>query len=644
MSLLDRLAHARALDRDQAPRSSRPKPSPSSIPPSSTAPPSTAGFERRERTVELDPDPPCGQARSFAPRRADERSRLLGGCLDRLALPSAAALARDLVCLGAREVDRAVFLDTETTGLGSTVPFMVGIAWVGDISGPPRQHRPSASLRSVHPCHPGEAGCEPPGEAGQLHCVQWTMTRVSGEAELLADLLARLEALRPAPLVSFNGASFDLPLLRLRAHRYGLSARVLEAEHVDLLHPARRLHRGRGRDCRLATLERELLGVRRQGDIDSAEIPEVFWTWLQSPHDLGAQRRLRAVCDHNLVDLVSLPALAAWLAQTVREPADLDHALRAARHLERIGAGDQARLLLSRCVEGRRPSGPRRGDPKPAPEAGEAKRSAAPRGPTAPGAGEAKRSAAPRGPVAPGAGEAKRSAAQRGPTAPGAGEAKRSAAPRGPTDPRWCEAALELARLERRAGGCERAAELWRAAWLADPGCPEASEAWAKHLEHRLADFEQALRVARGSREPCERRIARLEARAARAIERRATSRSTGRPAARGSHAASEPPRTSVTDPPRGEGEPPRAELVELCREPPPPSVAGIRDGPLRAELVELGREPPSVAEARGEPGPQPLVPCVGAAPQSQANRRTELLARVDETEAGAVVRYRLLR
>jgi uncharacterized protein YprB with RNaseH-like and TPR domain len=401
MSLLDRLAHARALDRlsppARLPAVAQPRESTSA----------GAAFQRREQWIDLEPDPWVGRSREFSTR--SDRSSLLGGCLERLALPGVAALARDLVCLGAREGGRAVFLDTETTGLGgASVPYVVGIAWI---------------------------------DGSKIHCTQWTLARCGGEAELLADVLARLEAHGPAPLVSFNGSSFDLPLLRLRAHRHGLSARVLDAEHVDLLHPARRLARRRGSDCRLATLEKELLGVRRRGDIDPADIPEVFWTWVRAPGDVCAQRRLRAVCDHNLVDIVSLPALASWLANVVREPGNLDRALRAARHLDRLGAGDQARLVLSRFIE--EDDG-------------------------------------------------------------GAGSP-------------WREAALQLAVLERRAGDRARAGELWRAAWLADPGCPDACEAFAKHLEHQLGDFAEALRVARGSREPCERRIARLEVRLARA-------------------------------------------------------------------------------------------------------------------------------
>lgn len=506
MSLLDRLAHARVLDRIGPPLSVRAEPRPE---PRRAPAPADAAFERHERDLALEPEP--AGVRGFGRSRSGLRSNLLGGCLDRLRLPGAPALGRDLVCLGAQGAGRAVFIDTETTGLGGvSVPFVVGIAWIED---------------------------------RRLRTVQWTLARCSGEAELLADVLARLEAIGPAPLVSFNGASFDLPLLRLRAHRYGLSARVFDAEHVDLLHPARRLNRGRGRDCKLGTLERELLGVHRRGDIDSAEIPEVFWTWVQSPNDERAQRRLRAVCDHNLADLATLPALAAWLGEAIREPGDLDRALRAARHLDRVGASEQARLVLTRWV----------------------------------GAGAA-----------------------------GPSSGLHSGLHSGQRGRAWREAALELATFERRAGERERAAALWRAAWLTDPGCPEASEAWAKHLEHQVGDFAQALRVARGSRDPCERRIARLEARLTRAVERRAANAGPPSPPS--------PPSTPST-----------------------PSTPSLRSPELesaRPEAVVVNLSPVRSLD------PPPALSRPTIAPE----RARDLLVRIDETDAGAVVRYRLLR
>lgn len=412
MDLLQRLAHARTLER--LGRVERERQGNGVVaapePPRVEKRESTSAFERCDVEISLSVEP--AGSREFGVR-ASGRPALLGNCLDRLGLPTRSRLAEDLVCLGAGQGTRAVALDIEATGMGGVaVPFMIGLAWY-----------------------------EPSPE--RLLVAQWTLARLDGEAELLADVFAALRDRIPEPIITFNGASFDLPLLRIRARRHGLSARVLDAEtvdHLDLLPPARRLQKGRGRDCRLATLERDLLGLHRCGDIDSAEIPAVFWRWINHRSDPAGRRRLQAVAEHNLVDVVSLPALASRLAQLVREPGDLDRARRCARHLCARGAEHEARMMLARWVE--------------------------------PG-------------LAPGA--------------------KRDAL--------WRTAALELATLERRAGQRSRAAVLWRAVWEADPGCPIAAEAWAKQLEHGDRDLREALRVARGSRLRCERRIGRLERR-----------------------------------------------------------------------------------------------------------------------------------
>lgn len=242
MDLLRRLSTARVLDRP-AQLLQPPKPPPSAA---RTVDISTPSFERRDVRMEVELAGPAPL--NFGSRRGSRAMALggslgglLGGCLDRLALPVAPALARDLVCLGAEQGTRAVFIDTETTGMnGAAVPFVIGLAWY---------------------------------EGPVVRVAQWTLSRLSGEAELLADVFGTLRAIGPAPLVSFNGSSFDVPMLRVRARRFGLCERVLDGDHLDLLHGARRLHRGRGRDCRLTTLERDLLGVHRRGDINSAEIP-----------------------------------------------------------------------------------------------------------------------------------------------------------------------------------------------------------------------------------------------------------------------------------------------------------------------------------------------------------------------------------
>jgi hypothetical protein len=125
-----------------------------------------------------------------------------------------------------------------------------------------------------------------------------------------------------------------------------LSATSLERPHLDLLPLARRMWRGRGPDCRLITLERTQLGVRRVHDIEGHEIPAVFWAWLRNPGDPEVQAVMGRVADHNLADLVTLPALGAAIGACLEAPGDLDMAVRAAEHNLAAGRREDALALL----------------------------------------------------------------------------------------------------------------------------------------------------------------------------------------------------------------------------------------------------------------------------------------------------------
>jgi len=249
------------------------------------------------------------------------RPALLGGALARLGLPDAErlrGLLPQLLSGAAPGGSPLVFLDVETTALdrgAGALAFMVGLAAVVD---------------------------------GALRVEQWILTRLSAEAAMLAEVLARVVALGGpgAALASFNGASFDVPLLRTRLRRAGLPTANLERPHLDLLPLARRMWRGRGPDCRLVTLERTQLGVRRVHDIEGHEIPAVFWAWLRNPGDPEVQAVMGRVADHNLADLVTLPALGAALGACLEAPADLDMAVRAAEHSLAAGRREQALALL----------------------------------------------------------------------------------------------------------------------------------------------------------------------------------------------------------------------------------------------------------------------------------------------------------
>jgi len=210
----------------------------------------------------------------------------------------------------------ALFLDTETSGLAGgtgTVAWMVGTARF---------------------------------EAAGLRLRQWLITGFGGEPALLRELAA---ALSEAPLViTYNGGSFDLPLLRDRT-RLVLQATMAEpAGHRDLLHDVRRLFARRWPDCRLASAEARLLARPRTEDLPGAEAPGVWRSLLAG--DPGSA--LHGVLEHNGEDLITLarllPALAGAYADPARHGAD---SCGAAAGWLRSGEREAARRALERAGE-----------------------------------------------------------------------------------------------------------------------------------------------------------------------------------------------------------------------------------------------------------------------------------------------------
>ena len=175
-------------------------------------------------------------------------------------------------------------LDIETTGLAGgtgTVAFMVGLAWL---------------------------------EGDALRVVQWILAGFAGEASLLARVRERM-ALADV-LVTFNGKSFDLPLIKARARLDGTDMPTDGLAHVDLLHVTRRLLHAGWPDCRLRTAEARALRLERNDDLPGAKAPVAWRRWLER----GDAGLLGRVADHNRADLLALVALLALLEKpTARE-------------------------------------------------------------------------------------------------------------------------------------------------------------------------------------------------------------------------------------------------------------------------------------------------------------------------------------
>ena len=197
------------------------------------------------------------------PRPALEELAVLGG------LPSVPNGDGGVVCF-----------DLETTGLSGgagTVAFLVGFGWF---------------------------------DRGAFRTCQYFLPTLAAERRMLNVAATMLE--RAATLVTFNGKSFDVPIADARFAFHRLASPFGILGHVDLLHPARRLWPLS--DTRLTGLEQAVLGIRRDGDVPSAEIPARYVAFLRG----GDPELVAAVLEHNRLDLASLGLLTGLACEILR--------------------------------------------------------------------------------------------------------------------------------------------------------------------------------------------------------------------------------------------------------------------------------------------------------------------------------------
>jgi hypothetical protein len=240
-------------------------------------------------------------------------------------------LPADLLCafgdceIPSTPAGRWAFLDTETTGLlgvPATYAFLIGVG---------RITKDGFRVR------------------------QFFMREYEEERSVLAALEEHLSEFDV--VITYNGKSYDRPLLdaRYRAMRWG--SPFLRLRHFDLLHGARRLWKLRLESCRLIQLEQEILGFEREGDLPGELIPYVYFEYLRS-HEA---RRLVPIFHHNAMDILTLACLTAIVPAAfrgtdreslsrlgVRRGEDL---LSIARWLLKAGQEEQALELFRRAVD-----------------------------------------------------------------------------------------------------------------------------------------------------------------------------------------------------------------------------------------------------------------------------------------------------
>lgn len=180
--------------------------------------------------------------------------------------------------------DNLLFLDTETTGLSGgagTVAFLVGVGYFRE----------------------------------DTYVVkQFFMRDYNEEPALLTELnklLAEFEG-----LVTFNGRSFDWNLLQSRFISNRIRPVLKTPVHIDLLYPSRKIWGLILENCRLSSLEENILGEKRTDDIPGAMIPEVYFKYLQDRNASNIQK----VVSHNKMDILSMVALMSRIAAMLDNP------------------------------------------------------------------------------------------------------------------------------------------------------------------------------------------------------------------------------------------------------------------------------------------------------------------------------------
>jgi len=176
------------------------------------------------------------------------------------------------------------FLDTETTGLmggSGTYAFLIG---VGRIT--------------------------PQG----FRVRQFFMRDFAEEASQLSALVEHLKQFEV--MITYNGRTFDQPLLETRFRMVRQRPPFTALEHLDLLFGARRLWNLRFDSCRLVDLEHQILGVERQGDLPGELIPYVYFEYVRT-HEIF---RLMPVFHHNSIDILTLACLTAIVPRAFHTP------------------------------------------------------------------------------------------------------------------------------------------------------------------------------------------------------------------------------------------------------------------------------------------------------------------------------------
>jgi hypothetical protein len=151
-----------------------------------------------------------------------------------------------------------------------------------------------------------------PVSDGKLRITQYLLLDYPGENDFLEAVLKEFDD--QSVIVSYNGKCFDSQILKTRCLMNGI--RVPVYFHADLLPPARRLWKSLLSDCSQGTIETQILGLDRSGDIPGALAPEIWFDFLKT----NRTDRLTGICDHNSADISGLASMLAAMFAIADDP------------------------------------------------------------------------------------------------------------------------------------------------------------------------------------------------------------------------------------------------------------------------------------------------------------------------------------
>ena len=213
---------------------------------------------------------------------------------------------------GPFDVNRCLFIDTETTGLSGgagTVAFLVGVGYV----------------------------------EGESLVIEQLMLREYADEPTLLDRLGQRMADFDS-VCTFNGRNFDMPLLETRFTMNRMRDRWRALENLDLLYPSRRAWKLRLGSCRLCNLEAEILGMPREDDLPGSEVPARFFQFMKT----GEDALLDDIVRHNRQDIATLAKLLVRLCDINDRPdmlSDQRDQFSMGKSLERLGELRPAREM-----------------------------------------------------------------------------------------------------------------------------------------------------------------------------------------------------------------------------------------------------------------------------------------------------------